>query len=325
MKRAVASAVAALLLASPGWAMGEPEPILTVPDFNGSGRVNWEDVLQIEAALLEGKYYAFYDRNADGLFNRDDVNATWAGYGAYSTVVDRELAAFFQRFGWLQSQPRSVIEGVILRWQLFTPALAGHGEHWVQMLRAMPAFEPDGVADPTMAQGLNLDTVRDEVVGLFWGEAATPLFEDPSDPSGLSTLGWPEGTAWFDKRVQAFADTPSQFTSSPHEFWHTHAGLCLTEPEPGNFVINQYMSNAECQALPNINPQFVGFDENFNPIYANIWVNVWMLHMWMFDLNPNGFFGGTHPDADPQAPPEHMINGGREVPMWFQMHNGGHH
>ena len=52
--------------------------------------------------------------------------------------------------------------------------------------------------------------------------------------------------------------------------------------------------------------------------------NVWMLHMWMFDLNPNGLFGGTHPDVDPQAPGEEIINGGREVPMWFQMYGHGH-
>lgn len=324
MKRALAAALTALLVAPSAWASGEAEPILSVADFNGSGRVNWEDVLQIESALLQGKYYAYYDRNADDVFDRADVNATWGDYGKYSTVVDQELAEFFDRFGWLQSQPRIVIEGLVLRWQLFTPALQGHGEHWVQMLRAMAAFEPDGAADPTMAQGLNRDTVRDEVAGLYWGEAATPLFEDPSDPSGLSTLGWPEGTAWHDKRVQAFADSPSQFTSSPHEFWHTHGGLCLTEPEEGNFIINQYLSNAECQALPNVNPQLIGFDEYLQPIYANIWVNVWMLHMWMFDLNPNGLFGGTHPDVDPQAPGEEIINGGREVPMWFQMRGHGH-
>ena len=49
-------------------------------------------------------------------------------------------------------------------------------------------------------------------------------------------------------------------------------------------------------------------------------MNFWMLHVWLFDLNPNGVFGGTHPCVDPDAPPESSINGDREVPPFFAHH-----
>jgi len=44
-----------------------------------------------------------------------------------------------------------------------------------------------------------------------------------------------------------------------------------------------------------------------------------MLHVWMFNLNPNGIFAGTHPDVDPDSVSEESLNGDREVPMFFNM------
>jgi hypothetical protein len=33
-----------------------------------------------------------------------------------------------------------------------------------------------------------------------------------------------------------------------------------------------------------------------------------MVHMWFFELNPNGLFGNTHPCIDPDAPKEQDLN-----------------
>jgi hypothetical protein len=93
-----------------------------------------------------------------------------------------------------------------------------------------------------------------------------------------------------------------------------------TDPDTDEFIINQHLSFNECQALPNSNPQLIGFD-GLTPIFINISVNTWMVHMWMFDLNPHGFFANTHPDVDPNAASEDIINGGRPVPHFF----AGHH
>ncbi|NRB41490.1 MAG: hypothetical protein HRU20_23965 [Pseudomonadales bacterium] len=57
---------------------------------------------------------------------------------------------------------------------------------------------------------------------------------------------------------------------------------------------------------------------------GNLWVNIWMLHAWIYDLNPMGLFSGTHPHVDPNATPESSRRDGREVPMYFMMHHGEH-
>lgn len=320
----VSIGVAAAVLASGAQASEmDPEPIQSVADFNGDGIVTWDDVTEIQLALLLFKYIAFYDRNADGALNWADVRATKNDLWKTSTAFDQEMAALYDRQGHLQGASRSLVQAI--GWSLFTPSLKGHGEHWVRQLLSMGAFEPDGQADFNLPMGLNMATEgRDEAVGLYWGESATPLFNDPNSPTGLSTLDWPDGTAWMTEDVQAFGDEPPQFTSSPDEFWHTHGGLCLTtDPDTGEFVVNQYLSYAACQALPNSNPQLIGFD-GLTPIYINIHVNTWMVHMWLYDLNPHGFFAGTHPDVDPNSLDEETINGGRPVPEWFQNYHHGH-
>ena len=125
----------------------------------------------------------------------------------------------------------------------------------------------------------------------------------------------------MNSRVIAFAGHAPKFTSSPHEQWHTHAGLCFTtETVDGKkrIVLNQHTAFLECQAIPSEDKLGTSPIGPVNP-----WVNIWMLHVWMFDLNPNGLFANTHPCLDPHAVDEATINNGRPVPPFFQ-HHGGH-
>ncbi|WP_317932014.1 hypothetical protein [Halioxenophilus sp. WMMB6] len=300
----------------------QPDPILTVGDFNGDGTVDYQDYSKCVTATWKNKYIAFFDLNADGTFDGDDCDQAWDERGQASTVVDQEMAELYGRLGHLQSVDQSYLESTL--WGQFGPALAGHGQHWIRQLISMGAYQPGGTANYQQPHGANLWTDRDEVAALWWGQAATPLFNDPDSPTGLSTLDWPDGTAWQDERPQAFADEPPKFTSSEHENWHTHGGMCLvTDPDTGEWYAQQLLSYNECQALPNAEPQLAGFD-GLEPIYINPYVNVWMIHMWLFTLNPHGFFGNTNPNVDPGALDEDEINGGRPVPMWFMMHHMGH-
>ena len=117
-------------------------------------------------------------------------------------------------------------------------------------------------------------------------------------------------------RVVSFAGAPPTFFDSPEESWHTHAGLCFTSHYGEDGRIDrkgdQQTSFLECQALPSIAKTA---DSPLNP-----WINIWMLHLWQYDLNPDGKFANTHPCLDQNALPEHELNGDREVPPFFAHH-----
>ncbi|NRB39903.1 MAG: hypothetical protein HRU20_15785 [Pseudomonadales bacterium] len=151
------------------------------------------------------------------------------------------------------------------------------------------------------------------------------LILDANAEGGLSTLDWPYGTAWMNERVQAFYGHSPKFTESVDEIWHTHAGLCAVTEADGTPALHQHTTFLECQQYENIAPDPIAVNpETGEPIMGNLWVNMWMGHLWMFNLNPEGIFAGTHPHVDPDAIPESSINDGREVPMFFMMNHGEH-
>jgi hypothetical protein len=43
-----------------------------------------------------------------------------------------------------------------------------------------------------------------------------------------------------------------------------------------------------------------------------------MIRVWLFDLNPNGPFGGTHPCFAQDGVSDEEVIEGREVPDFFQ-------
>ncbi len=322
--RLIASAVAVLAVA-PSYAqdraaMAAPSPILSVADYDGDGRVSRWDLALLQAAVVSGEYTAFYDKDADGVLSRRDYRLSRRDLGKLSTEVDRELATLFVKFGWLQNKTAEDAS----RYLGFRPvvtSLAGHGEHWMNDA-GVSAVNIGGKATFDMIQGLNVPKDGSEIRGVFWGEAAIPLFEDPFAPGCLSTLDWPDGEEWKSKRVQAFAGDPPSLTSSEEEMWHTHAGLCQVYDEVGEGRVHQYTSFNECQAYPNSRPVPIAINPaTGEPVLGNAWVNLWMIHMWFFELNPNGLFAGTNPNLDPDSPSEEETTDGRPIPEFFEHHH----
>ncbi len=297
---------------------GDPlSPILQTADFNGDGEVNGRDIAMLAKDHARGSYKSLYDLDADGVVDVDDITLASHAAGAVSSETDQQLAQMYQRFKHLQDLA-GIEEISAMGYASFGGTLAFHGDHYMNQAGqlAIAGFRD---ADPLIAEGLNVVSDGSDVPGIFWSQAAVPLFHDPSAPGGLSTLDWPapEGV-WNYERVQAFANTPPDFFPGTEEDrWHTHAGICLTIVDHGSgpeWEANQHVSNAECQALPNLAPV------EFNGQLVNMWANFWMLHVWMFDLNPNGLFANTHPCIDPDGPSESDINGDREIPPFFQHH-----
>lgn len=324
MNRIIASAVLAVGLPLAAQAMesmpppascGDPaRPLLSVADFDGNGRVDGRDIAQLARAIGGRQYYAFYDRNADGVLDQLDLRAATRDIHRESTAFDRELAAAFARFRQFQTvSGPAALAG--LGFMPGTQSFRGHGVHWLSFAGAAST---QGLkhADKTLAEGLNVPADGSRVWGMFWGEPSVPLFEDPSSDTGLSPLDYPTpGGAWETRPVQAFGEMPPMLFGSPHEHWHAHAGLCSVIEDHGQgpqVAVYQHMTFADCQARPSLGQTGI--------VHRNAWMNFWMIHLWLFELNPNGVFGGTHPCLDPDAPPEEVANEDRPIPPFFQMH-----
>ena len=299
--------------------------LLSVSDFNGDGNVNGRDISLLAKEIGKGGYFALYDRNSDGVLDNLDVTLATQDINRNSSQTDQQLAQMYQRFKHFQDISE-FDQLSAMGYQPLGGPLAFHGQHWMNQAGqfAIAGLQP---ADPNVAEGLNVASDGSDIPALFWGSQAIPLFEDATAPGGLSNLDWasdPFGlnpnSAWQDKPVQAFANTPPDFFDDTEEdAWHKHAGVCLTFTDEGagpHWNIDQHTSNAFCQSLPNL----AKFDVAGQQI--NLWGNFWMLHVWLYDLNPNGTFANTHPCIDPDAASEDEINGGRVVPPFFQDHHG---
>ncbi len=289
--------------------------LLSVADFNGDGQVTRKDIHMLRDAVHEREYYALFDRNADGVLNHKDIHMAKYEMHLNSTPTDRQLAKMYLRFKHFQTL--SGFEALqSMGYQDYGGVLAFHGQHWLNTAGGLAVL---GVrkADPFIAEGVNVLGDGSSVPALFWGEGAVPLFNDPSASNGLSTLDWPiPDGIWNTERVQAFAGGPADFfPDTDTDLWHPHAGLCLTKQDLGNgseWVLDQYTSNAECQATPNLQKTEI------NGQLVNIWGNFWMLHAWLYKLNPRGVFGNVHPCIDINGASEEKLSAGREIPPFFK-------
>ena len=177
------------------------------------------------------------------------------------------------------------------------------------------------------------------IVGYFIqnGRLAAPAWGIPNLPVDLN---------WKDHRVGAYlltppgtpneqAQPPKYFPSAPThhqammdptvdasdvEMWHTHAGLCVLRSNGEITEVFQQLTYNECQEKES-DPIVLAVDPVTGVAeFGNPWVNIWMLHMWFYDLNPLGIFNGVHPNLDscgPNPDPNH----GRTVPAFFNMHH----
>lgn len=290
---------------------GDPaQPLLSVADFDGNGIVNAKDISTLAQHVGTDRYYALYDMDADGALTGADVGLATKDLDQVSTATDQEMAAIYNRFKYLQD-----VQGndqlALLGYFSIPPALKGHGTHWFNSAGIASMF---GQKLPSIytAEGLNISSDRQAVHANFWANPATLVFAN-------GATDYPTGENWKDSQVISFSNTPPSLTNNETESWHKHGGLCMTVLHSydanGNLVrtgsANQHTTYNECQAFPNDEPQTDG---------TNMWANFWMVHIWLYDLNPNGLFAGTHPCVDSDGLDESTINGDRNVPHFFQHH-----
>lgn len=281
----------------------EATPLLSVADFDADGIVTGKDIKDLVNHKNSGTYYALYDRNADGVLDAHDVHTATKDMKRESTEMDRKLAKLYQQAKALQTASGAE-QLTALGFTQITGALAGHGVHWTNTSSDLPIA------------GINVLEDGSAVKAVYFGNDALPLFNDSSAETGISTLDYPSFPgAWMYERVQAFGSPPPAEPNVDLKLWHTHAGLCITMQDLGTgpkFVLDQHTSFMECQVIPSL------VQVEYGDQLVNAWFNIWMLHGWIFDLNPAGVFAGTHPCVDQHAPLESEINGDREVPPFFQ-------
>jgi len=280
---------------------GSVRPILSVADVNGNGVVDDDDIKLIKIAKEKDIYYALYDFDTNGVVDDEDINIAKQQLGQTSKIVDRQFALLFNRNKQFQEM-EDITEITSLGYVVTAPSLAGHGEHWNDFVKPIEA-------DFLRPTGVNIPKSRDRISGMFWIVSAVPVFEN-----GATDYPTPGGE-WEKQHVVSFSDTPPKLFLTPDEMWHNHAGLCTTVEDNGSGpkpVLYQHMTYADCQDKPSLVQ-----DPNTN---KNYWSNIWMLHTWMFDLNPAGIFANTNACVDPDSPPEYTINGDRTVPPFFEHH-----
>lgn len=251
-------------------------PILSVADFDGNGTVDADD-LDLVNRQRKAEYIAFYDRDADGDLDAQDVAATARDMGASSTALDQELADLFWATEKYRNQAAAIDDGFIP----FTPAFAGHGYHYAKHYESGDldyTFEADN------PEGLNYDE-NGELWAVFHYAGANP---DPAN-----------GPGW-----NPFAMAPAGYTGH-HDMWHHHAGACFIgldyddpEMDSDNLGFHECIGPGQCGMMAYMSGTS---DFRWNPKF-------YMLHVWLYKLNPCGLFAGEHPDIMSDATEPHSAS-----------------
>ncbi len=288
------------------------QPLTTVADFDANGIVNGKDIATLAKHIGSNKkYYALYDRNADGVLDNKDIYLASRDINKASTEIDLEIATMYNRFKALQTVRGDEVL-TSLGYSPIPVALKGHGVHWLN-IDGMASMLGNKLPDPEIAEGLNVSSDEKRVHALFWAAPAIPVFDN-------GATDYPDGESWKDAHVISFDNMPTHITSRHDEMWHKHGGLCMplsyTYDDLGNRMVtgkaHQFTTYNECQAMP--------AEVSMLPDGSTLWANFWMIHVWLYDLNPNGLFAGTHPCVEVNAPDDETINDGRVIPMFFSDH-----
>lgn len=281
------TAVVTLLAASIGGAFAQhghlefcapgskASPVLSKSDFDGDGTVTQNDVQLLAEQIRQDKYIAFFDRNADRALDQKDIAIALAETGSPSTVLDRELAAAYHGSKAYYMLGGAIADGFVP----WTESLWGHGSHWVQ--RPEKA-QLDYTFKPGAPEGLNYDAD-----GRLW---AVFYYAGPS-PTRLDGTKYPPGD-----RFRPFAQAPEGFCGDA-DVWHQHAGGCFRglnyehpNMDPAKLSFREGISPRQCLPACAV--------ERGLPVSSNAkWTpEFYMLHAWIYELNPCGTFAGTHPD-----------------------------
>ncbi|HHJ17298.1 MAG TPA: hypothetical protein ENJ80_11435 [Gammaproteobacteria bacterium] len=222
------------------------EPLLGVADFSGDGLVDNQDLVLLGRVINNGRYVAFYDRNADGHLNARDLDLANQDLGKNSSALDRDIAEVY----WATTRYRRLGQAALDGYEPTTQVVAGHGRHWMQARLMKQAAYPDSPQLGAPA-GLNYDE-EGHLQAVFWGQPTA----------------YPVGSL------------PAPQIFSEPQAWHGHDHACVTNYGLIKTVkYNEDIDPARCE-------QAGGESGTF-----------YMLHLWLYRLNPNGAFAMTHPCA----------------------------
>ena len=219
---------------------GEIKPILSVPDFNGDGTVNEDDIQilvdrynldqTVDIPEMNPEYRAIFDVNADKRISIDDQNGINITDTTPSSIFDQQLLALYNGEGnqfnatlgdssfaskYLGIEVDTsalyftfMLPGKNVTFQKVTTPFNGHGYHYTP-LEGVEALTVVGTPiSRQLAVGLNVEPETKRVRGVFWGRAARPLFfkEDHSTPLPMAEDDYPDkpdkGEKWKDLRVR---------------------------------------------------------------------------------------------------------------------------
>jgi len=235
------------------------KPLLSVADFSGDGIVDNTDLMLLGNVIDKGKYIAFFDRNVDGKVNLKDVNAASQDLGSASTDLDREITEVY----WATTKYHALGTAALDGYVPFTPVAVGHGRHWLQPFTFASSAYPN---EPQRAKPEGLNYNKDgQIQAVYWGQSAL------TDSSG-----------------HIISEPPADFFTpgSANEpiNWHHHENACITNL---GFIDK------------------VHYQEGVSPVQCiqrqgladGISTSFYMMHLWLYYLNPNGAFSMTHPCA----------------------------
>jgi hypothetical protein len=242
---------------------------MQVGDFDGSGTVDAADVDMISSYNEAGDYAAYFDMNADGQLDGRDVSIVARNLGEPATARDLQMAAL-----WATTSPyRNIANAYAAGYEPFTPDLAGHGIHFANF--DLIYSWGDRGFQPAAPEGLNYTADGELVAAFFYAPGAIDLADYGAPlPQNMFYQALPVPEPTFDGLMA-------------HE-WHQHIGPCFggaTQPVLG---FDQCMAEQACYDVGGQlwSPQFH------------------MLHVWMYEFNECGPFGGIDEDVSPTAPPE---------------------
>jgi len=171
------------------------KPVLSVGDFNGDTLVDGEDVRLLAERLVRQDNVAFFDMNADGRVNMQDLRIVTGQVGARSTAQDHELAAVFRATERYRDLRNAIADDFIP----YTQSIRGHGVHWARRQG------PPGTFELTRPQGLNYSE-DGRLLAVFYSYVLDGTDLPDAPPVGLS------------------GDEP----------WHGHYGACFPGVDPSN-------------------------------------------------------------------------------------------
>jgi hypothetical protein len=247
------------------------EAIMETGDFNGNGVIDSGDLEMISAYNEAGDYAAFFDMNADGALDGQDIAQVAKRIGSAGSARDAQMAALFAA-----TEPFRFDQGAAFAagYVPFTPNLMGHGIHWANF-DLIYSWGARGFV-PGQPEGLNYDANGTLMAAFYYAPGAIDLYDYGQYPEP-------------DTAFQELPPPHPTFAGGEMHDWHQHIGPCF--------------GGATCPVL--------GFDQcvRERTCYDDFGASLWsprfhMIHVWLYEFNECGPFAGLDAQAGMGAPHE---------------------